>query len=99
MLCGQSVGSSRGSVLMLERQDQALSCPIKDTSCISTDGHSNVIRTTVDEAENIQECGTLCGQDGQCSHWTFIYNYLSVPEIFNCTLLSSCEERRSYSFP
>ena len=46
------------SLLFLKTLFLALSCPIKDTSCISADGHSNVIRTTMDEAENIQECGS-----------------------------------------
>ena len=35
----------------------ALSCPTKDTSCIASDGHSNVLTTTA-EAENVQECGS-----------------------------------------
>ena len=39
----------------------------------------------------------MCGQHDECSHWTFVFNYLS--ELFKCTLLSSCEERRSYSYP
>ena len=39
----------------------------------------------------------LCGQHEECSHWTFVFNYLS--ELFKCTLLSSCEERRTYTYP
>ena len=39
----------------------------------------------------------LCGQHEECSHWTFVYNFLSSK--FLCTLLSSCEERRTYTYP
>ena len=43
--------------LVLSWNFLALSCPTKDTSCIASDGHSNVLTTTA-EAENVQECGS-----------------------------------------
>ena len=52
----------------------ALSCPTKDTSCIASDGHSNVLTTTT-EAENVQECGSkYLSCDEQVVHIFIVYD-------------------------
>ena len=38
----------------------------------------------------------LCLENSACSHWTFISNYNNY---FNCTLTSSCEERKMFLYP
>ena len=39
----------------------------------------------------------LCSEDPGCSYWTFVYNFHFG--YFNCTLLSSCDERKVYAYP
>ena len=38
-----------------------------------------------------------CSKDHRCAYWTFVSNFQT--KNFNCTLLSSCKERKVYAYP